>query len=97
MCCDLLLLLVFLLLFLLLWREELELCGIVCEGFFIFVVFKLFILLLGSWVLFFRRFKVFLFRVFVLRVLFMVFVFLFVVFYWFFYGVRILDVRERSY
>ena len=36
-------------------------------------------------------------RVFVLRALLMVLVFLLVVSYWLFYGVRILDARERSY
>ncbi|XP_047560809.1 vang-like protein 2 [Lutra lutra] len=81
----------------LLWREELEPCGTACEGLFISVAFKLLILLLGSWALFFRRPKASLPRVFVLRALLMVLVFLLVVSYWLFYGVRILDARERSY
>ncbi|KAJ1064529.1 hypothetical protein K5549_017220, partial [Capra hircus] len=81
----------------LLWREELEPCGTACEGLFISVAFKLLILLLGSWALFFRRPKAALPRVFVLRALLMVLVFLLVVSYWLFYGVRILDARERSY
>lgn len=89
--------LAFLLLPPLLWREELEPCGTACEGLFISVAFKLLILLLGSWALFLRRPKASLPRVFVLRALLMVLVFLLVVSYWLFYGVRILDARERSY
>lgn len=89
--------LAFLLLPPLLWREELEPCGTACEGLFISVAFKLLILLLGSWALFFRRPKASLPRVFVLRALLMVLVFLLVISYWLFYGVRILDARERSY
>jgi len=89
--------LAFMLLPQLLWREELEPCGTPCEGLFISVAFKLLILLLGSWALFFRRPKAFFPRVFVFRALLMVLVFLLVVSYWLFYGVRILDSRERSY
>ncbi|KFP02597.1 Vang-like 2-A, partial [Calypte anna] len=80
-----------------LWREELEPCGTPCEGLFISVAFKLLILLLGSWALFFRRPKAFFPRVFVFRALLMVLVFLLVVSYWLFYGVRILDSRDRNY
>ncbi|NWV82888.1 VNG2A protein, partial [Dasyornis broadbenti] len=89
--------LAFLLLPQLLWREELEPCGTPCEGLFISVAFKLLILVLGSWALFFRRPKAFFPRVFVLRALLMVLVFLLVVSYWLFYGVRVLDARERDY
>ncbi|NXX99435.1 VNG2A protein, partial [Centropus bengalensis] len=81
----------------LLWRDELEPCGTPCEGLFISVAFKLLILLLGSWALFFRRPKAFFPRVFVFRALLMVLVFLLVVSYWLFYGVRILDSRDRNY
>ncbi|XP_054033536.1 vang-like protein 2 isoform X2 [Dryobates pubescens] len=89
--------LAFMLLPQLLWREELEPCGTACEGLFISVAFKLLILLLGSWALFFRRPKAFFPRVFVFRALLMVLVFLLVVSYWLFYGVRILDSRDRNY
>ncbi|NXA43627.1 VANG1 protein, partial [Eudromia elegans] len=89
--------LAFMLLPQLLWREELEPCGTPCEGLFISVAFKLLILLLGSWALFFRRPKAFFPRVFVLRALLLVLLFLLVVSYWLFYGVRVLDPRERSY
>ncbi|MEE6491498.1 hypothetical protein FKM82_016239 [Ascaphus truei] len=80
-----------------LWRDDLEPCGTACEGLFISVAFKLLILLLGSWALFFRRPKAFFPRVFVFRALLMVLVFLLVVSYWLFYGVRILDSRDRNY
>ncbi|NXU96000.1 VNG2A protein, partial [Cettia cetti] len=89
--------LAFLLLPQLLWREELEPCGTPCEGLFISVAFKLLILLLGSWALFFRRPKAFFPRVFLFRALLMVLVFLLVLCYWLFYGVRILEARHRSY
>ncbi|XP_066063055.1 vang-like protein 2 [Chamaea fasciata] len=89
--------LAFLLLPQLLWRDELEPCGTPCEGLFISVAFKLLILLLASWALFFRRPKAFFPRVFVFRATLMVLVFLLVVSYWLFYGVRILDSRDRDY
>ncbi|NWX11495.1 VNG2A protein, partial [Aegotheles bennettii] len=89
--------LAFMLLPQLLWREQLESCGPPCEGLFISVAFKLLILLLGSWALFFRRPKAFFPRVFVFRALLMVLIFLLIVSYWLFYGVRILDARDRNY
>nr|XP_006001927.1 PREDICTED: vang-like protein 2 [Latimeria chalumnae] len=80
-----------------LWRDELDPCGTVCEGLYISVAFKLLILLIGTWALFFRKPKAYLPRVFVFRALLMVLIFLFVVSYWLFYGVRILDSRDRNY
>lgn len=80
-----------------LWREELDPCGTVCEGLFISVAFKLLILLIGTWALFFRQPQADMPRVFVFRALLMVLVFLFVVSYWLFYGVRILDSRDKNY
>uniref|UniRef100_A0A8C6YGD5 Vang-like protein n=1 Tax=Naja naja TaxID=35670 RepID=A0A8C6YGD5_NAJNA len=67
------------------------------QGLFISVAFKLLILLLGSWALFFRRPRAFLPRIFVFRALLMVLVFLLVASYWLFYGVRILDSRDTNY
>lgn len=80
-----------------LWRDQLEPCGTICEGLFISVAFKLLILLIGTWALFFRRQRADLPRVFVFRALLLVLIFLFVVSYWLFYGVRILDSRDRNY
>jgi len=75
----------------LLWPEKLQSCGTACEGLFISVAFKLLILLLAVWALFFRPARAGLPRVFVFRVLLTVLVLLFVVSYWLFYSVRILD------
>nr|KAF6414742.1 VANGL planar cell polarity protein 1 [Molossus molossus] len=80
-----------------LWRDELEPCGTICEGLFISVAFKLVILLIGTWALFFRKQRADMPRVFVFRALLLVLIFLFVVSYWLFYGVRILDSRDRNY
>lgn len=75
----------------LLWPEKLQSCGTACEGLFISVAFKLLILLLAVWALFFRPPRAGLPRVFVFRALLAVLVLLFVASYWLFYGVRILD------
>ncbi|XP_012880114.1 PREDICTED: vang-like protein 1 [Dipodomys ordii] len=80
-----------------LWRAELEPCGPICEGLFISMAFKLLILLVGTWALFFRRPRATVPRLFVFRALLLVLVFLCVVSYWLFFGVRILDPRDRSY
>nr|XP_021513021.1 vang-like protein 1 [Meriones unguiculatus] len=80
-----------------LWREELKPCGAICEGLLISVSFKLLILLIGTWALFFRRQRADVPRVFVFRALLLVLIFLFVVSYWLFYGVRILDSRDPNY
>nr|XP_048298169.1 vang-like protein 1 isoform X1 [Myodes glareolus] len=80
-----------------LWREELKPCGAICEGLLISVSFKLLILLIGTWALFFRKQRADVPRVFVFRALLLVLIFLFVVSYWLFYGVRILDSRDQNY
>ncbi|KAM6419976.1 vang-like protein 1 [Pluvialis apricaria] len=80
-----------------LWRDDLEPCGTVCEGLFISVAFKLLILLIGTWALFFRQPKADIPRVFVFRALLLVLIFLFVFSYWLFYGVRILDSKDTNY
>uniref|UniRef100_A0A3P8WAV1 Vang-like protein n=1 Tax=Cynoglossus semilaevis TaxID=244447 RepID=A0A3P8WAV1_CYNSE len=81
----------------LLWPEKLQSCGTACEGLFISVAFKLLILLLAVWALFFRAPRAGLPRVFVFRTLLAVLVLLFVVSYWLFYGVRILDSQDPNY
>uniref|UniRef100_A0ACB8ET54 Vang-like protein 1 n=1 Tax=Sphaerodactylus townsendi TaxID=933632 RepID=A0ACB8ET54_9SAUR len=80
-----------------LWRNELQACGTACEGLFISVAFKLLILLIGTWALFFRQPKANLPRLFVFRALVWVLIFLLVVSYWLFYGVRILDSKDLNY
>ncbi|XP_077777564.1 vang-like protein 1 isoform X2 [Podarcis muralis] len=78
-------------------RTELEPCGTACEGLFISVAFKLLILLIGTWALFFRQPKADLPRVFVFRTLILVLLFLLVFSYWLFYGVRILESKDINY
>ncbi|MBN3298275.1 VANG1 protein, partial [Amia calva] len=80
-----------------LWPDKLKSCGTACEGLFISVAFKLLILLLGAWALFFRTPRADMPRVFVFRALLLVLVLLFVVSYWLFYGVRILDSQDENY
>ncbi|XP_017288271.1 vang-like protein 1 isoform X2 [Kryptolebias marmoratus] len=80
-----------------LWPEKLQSCGTACEGLFISVAFKLLILLLAVWALYFRPARAGLPRVFVFRVLLAVLVFLLVVSYWLFYSVRILDSQDTNY
>lgn len=81
----------------LLWPEKLQSCGTACEGLFISVAFKLLILLLAVWALFFRPPRAGLPRIFVFRALLAVLVLLFVISYWLFYGVRILDSQDDNY
>ncbi|XP_029942305.1 vang-like protein 1 isoform X1 [Salarias fasciatus] len=81
----------------LLWPQKLQRCGTACEGLFISVAFKLLILLLAVWALFFRPARAGLPRVFVFRALLAVLVLLFVISYWLFYGVRILDPQDENY
>ncbi|KAM9428032.1 vang-like protein 2 isoform 1-T2 [Salvelinus alpinus] len=81
----------------LLWREALEPCGTPCEGLYVSLAFKLLVLLISSWALFLRPPRATLPRFFVFRCLLMVLVFLFVASYWLFYGVRVLEPREKDY
>ncbi|CAB1317242.1 unnamed protein product, partial [Coregonus sp. 'balchen'] len=81
----------------LLWREALEPCGTPCEGLYVSLAFKLLVLLISSWALFLRPPHATLPRFFIFRCLLMVLVFLFVASYWLFYGVRVLEPRERDY
>ncbi|TWW64055.1 Vang-like protein 1 [Takifugu flavidus] len=81
----------------LLWPEKLQSCGMACEGLFISVAFKLLILLLAVWALFFRPTRASLPRVLIFRALLAVLVLLFVGSYWLFYGVRILDTQDENY
>ncbi|XP_010888121.1 vang-like protein 2 [Esox lucius] len=81
----------------LLWREALDPCGTPCEGLYVSLAFKLLVLLISSWALFLRPPRATLPRFFVFRCLLMVLVFLFVASYWLFYGVRVLEPRERDY
>lgn len=73
------------------WR--LQKCGPECDGLLISFAFKLLILLVGTWAVFFRRPKATMPRIFIFRALVLALVFVFVFSYWLFYGVRILERR----
>nr|XP_057941875.1 vang-like protein 1 [Doryrhamphus excisus] len=81
----------------LLWPEKLRSCGTACEGLFISVAFKMLILMLAVWALFFRAPRTGLPRLFVLRALLAVLVLLLVLCYWLFYAVRILHSQDEDY
>lgn len=73
------------------WRTK-E-CGPECDGLLISFLFKLLILLIGSWAVFFRRPKATLPRVCVYRAAVLSLVIVFLVTYWLFYSVRIAEKR----
>uniref|UniRef100_A0A3B3I956 VANGL planar cell polarity protein 1 n=1 Tax=Oryzias latipes TaxID=8090 RepID=A0A3B3I956_ORYLA len=81
----------------LLWPDKLQNCGTACEGLYISIAFKLLILLLAVWGLFFRPPRASLPRVFAFRALLSVLVLLFVISYWLFYAVRILEAQDADY
>ncbi|XP_039247608.1 vang-like protein 2 isoform X2 [Styela clava] len=66
-------------------------CATPCQGLLISMSFKLLILLIGSWALFFRRPRANMPRVFLFRAMVMGLVLIITLTYWLFYGVRILD------
>lgn len=77
--------------------DTVEECLPKCEGLLISLSFKLLILLIGTWALFFRKPKATVPRISFFRglVLFLVFILTFA--FWLFYGVRILDKKEPDY
>ena len=74
-----------------------KVCGPECEGLFISFAFKLLILLIGSWALFFRKPKATMPRIFIFRALILFLVFVLTFAYWLFYGVRIFETKETNY
>ena len=68
-----------------------------CEGLLISFAFKLLILLIGSWALFFRKPKATMPRIFIFRALILFLVFVLTFAYWLFYGVRIYDQAIEDY
>ncbi|XP_075449095.1 vang-like protein 1 isoform X2 [Ascaphus truei] len=79
-----------------LWGSELEPCGVICEGLYISVAFKLLLLLLGSWAVFLRPPRCALPRLLEFRALLLLLLFVFLASYWLFYGVRVLGPREKN-
>ena len=70
-------------------------CDPACEGLFISFTFKLLILLIGSWALFFRKPKATMPRIFIFRALILFLMFLLTFAFWLFYGVRIFEKRDE--
>ncbi|XP_071987776.1 vang-like protein 1 [Engystomops pustulosus] len=79
-----------------LWGSTLEPCGVICEGLYISVAFKLLFLMLGSWAVFFRRPRCVLPRLVEFRALLLLLLGLLLLSYWLFYVVRILGQQERN-
>ncbi|XP_063812961.1 vang-like protein 1 isoform X2 [Pseudophryne corroboree] len=79
-----------------LWRTELEPCGVICEGLYISVAFKLLFMMLGSWAVFFRTPRYVLPRLVEFRALLLLLLSIFLISYWLFYAVRVLGSRERN-
>lgn len=72
-------------------------CGPECDGLLISFSFKLLILVIGTWAVFFRKPKATMPRIFIFRALVLALVFVFTFSYWLFYGVRIMEKRKIDY
>lgn len=72
-------------------------CGTPCDGLFISMAFKLFILAIGSWALFFRKPKATMPRVYLFRLMMMALIFVLLLAYWLFFIMRVLLPKEQSY
>lgn len=66
-------------------------CDVTCDGMLISFAFKLLILLIGTWAVFFRKPKTTLPRIFVFRALVSLLVLVFLISFWLFYGVHLLE------
>ncbi|CAL4139156.1 unnamed protein product [Meganyctiphanes norvegica] len=75
-------------------REQLK-CNSECDGLLISFSFKLLILLIGTWALFFRSPKATMPRIFIFRALVTMLIFVFTFSYWLFYIVRILETKDE--
>ena len=71
-------------------RLNLE-CDVTCDGMLISFAFKLLILLIGTWAVFFRQPKTTLPRIFVFRATVSLLVLVFIVSFWLFYGVHLIE------
>lgn len=77
------------------WKEENLVCGPECDSALISFSFKLLILVVGTWAVFFRQPKATMPRIFIFRAVILSFVFVFTFSYWLFYGVRVLERRDE--
>ncbi|CAH2218594.1 vang 1 [Pelobates cultripes] len=73
-----------------------EPCGVICEGLYISVAFKMLLLILGSWAVFLRRPSSSLPRLVEFHALLLLLLFLLLMSYWLFYGVRVLGGNEKN-
>ncbi|OCT91431.1 vang-like protein 1 isoform X2 [Xenopus laevis] len=78
------------------WGSQLEPCGVVCEGLYISLAFKLLLLFLASWAVFLRPPRCALPRLVEFHALLLVLLFLLLSSYWLFYGVRVLGPQEKN-
>ncbi|XP_072166339.1 vang-like protein 1 [Diadema setosum] len=72
-------------------------CGTSCDGLFISMAFKLFILLIGSWAVFFRKPKATLPRIYLFRLTMMGLIFTLLLAYWLFFVMRVITPQEPKY
>lgn len=70
-------------------------CEVECDGLLISFSFKLFILSVGSWAVFYRRPRATLPRIHLFRGLITVLLFIFLVAFWLFYSVRLVEQRRK--
>ncbi|XP_013772851.1 vang-like protein 2 [Limulus polyphemus] len=78
-------------------KWKVQKCGPECDGLLISCSFKLLILLIGTWAVFFRKPKATMPRIFIFRALVLALVFIFTFSYWLFYVVRIVEKRKSDY
>lgn len=76
---------------------EVQKCGPECDGLLISLSFKLLILLIGTWALFFRKPRATMPRIFIFRAIILALVFVFTFAYWLFYAVRIIEKHHDNY
>ena len=76
-------------------REDHLECDVTCDGMLISFCFKLLILLLGTWGVFFRHPRATLPRIFVFRAMVSLLILVFIVSFWLFYGVHLMEERSK--
>ena len=76
-------------------RDNQKKCEVECEGMLIGFCFKLVVLLVGSWALFFRQPKSTMPRIYLFRACICVLLFVFIFSFWLFYGVRVFDGHRK--
>lgn len=79
-----------------LWRSDLEPCGVICEGLYVSVAFKMLFMILGSWAVFLRTPRYVLPRLVEFRAFLLLLLCIFLLSYWLFYIVRVLGGQERN-